>query len=86
MQRNQLDHLSTVPVYVQLADLLRRQIIGGKLKPRSPIPSSRILAQEHDVALGTVKRAVDVLRAEGLVRNVPGRGAFVVNPAERLGR
>jgi GntR family transcriptional regulator len=81
VSRDQIDHLSDLPVYVQLADLLRRQITEGQLEPRSPIPSSRTLAQQHGVALGTVKRAVDVLRGEGLVRNVPGRGAFVIGPS-----
>lgn len=83
VHRDQLDHLSDVPVYVQLANLLRRQIAEEKLTVHNPIPSSRALAQQHGVALGTVKRAVDVLRREGLVRNVPGRGAFVVGSAER---
>jgi DNA-binding GntR family transcriptional regulator len=36
------------------------------------------LAQEHGIAIGTVTRAVDVLRNEGLVRTIPGRGVWVV--------
>lgn len=71
-----------VPVYVQLADILRDQIRSGELAPRRPLPSIRTLQQTYDVSDGTVKKAVAVLRAEGLVRTVTGRGVFVVDRAE----
>lgn len=65
-------------MYVQLADILRRQIHSGELAPRRPIPSIRTLMQTYEVSDGTVKKAVQVLRDEGLVRTVPGRGVYVV--------
>jgi len=40
---------------------------------------AKTLAQEHGIAIGTVTRAVDVLREEGLVRTIPGRGVWVVD-------
>ena len=67
------------PVYVQLADLLRAQIVSGELAPRRPLPSIRTLQQRYEVSDGTVKKAVAVLREEGLVRTVTGRGVYVVN-------
>ncbi len=70
-----------VPVYVQLADILREQIRSGELAPRRPLPSIRTLQQRYDVSDGTVKKAVAVLRAEGLVRTVTGRGVYVVDRA-----
>jgi len=72
-----IDHDSDVPVYVQLADLLRAQIESGELAPRRPIPSIRTLQQRYGVADGTVKKAIQVLREEGLVRTVIGRGVYV---------
>lgn len=72
-----IDHDSDVPVYVQLADLLRAQIKSGELAPRRPIPSIRTLQQRYEVADGTVKKAIQVLREEGLVRTVIGRGVYV---------
>jgi GntR family transcriptional regulator len=74
-----IDPMSGVPVYRQLADLLREQIASGELAPRTPLPSAKTLAQEHGIAIGTVTRAVDVLREEGLVRTIPGRGVWVVD-------
>lgn len=76
-----IDHMSGVPVYRQLADLLREQITSGDLPPRTPLPSAKTLSQRHGIAMGTVNRAFDVLREEGLVRTIPGRGVWVVDRA-----
>jgi GntR family transcriptional regulator len=69
-----------VPVYRQLAGLLRDQIRSGQISPRTPIPSKRALRQEHGVSGGTVDKAVHLLREEHLVRTVPGLGIFVTDP------
>jgi DNA-binding transcriptional regulator YhcF (GntR family) len=74
-----IDPMSGVPVYRQLADQLRERILSGELPPRTPLPSAKTLAQEHGIAVGTVTRAVEVLRQEGLVRTIPGRGVWVVD-------
>jgi DNA-binding GntR family transcriptional regulator len=74
------DPLSGVPVYRQLADLLRERIASGTYPPRTPLPSARTLHQEFGIAMGTVNRAFDVLREEGLVRTIPGRGVWVIGP------
>ncbi len=71
------DPLGPTPVYVQLADLLRAQIESGKLLPNRPVPSETALQQEHGVARGTARRAIAILRDEGLVITVKGRGTFV---------
>ena len=73
-----IDPLGETPVYLQLAAVLREQIRGGELRPNRPLPSYTTLMQEHGVARGTAAKAVGVLVSEGLVRIVPGRGAYVV--------
>jgi GntR family transcriptional regulator len=73
-----IDHLSGTPVYVQLAEILRAAIMSGELAPDRPLPSYTTLMQEHGIARGTAEKAVQVLRDEGLVRTVPGRGVYVV--------
>jgi len=73
-----IDPLAGRPAYQQLADLLRERIASGEYPPRTPLPSARSLSQEHGIAVGTVMRAFEVLRREGLVRTVPGRGVWVV--------
>ena len=64
------------PLYVQLAGILRGQIERGELAGR--VPSIKTLSQEYGVAMGTADKALAVLRDEGLIRSVIGRGAFVV--------
>ena len=72
-----IDPLSGVPVYRQLADMLRSRITSGEIPPRHPLPSARTLSQEYGLAMGTVNKAFDVLRNEGLIVAVPGRGMYV---------
>lgn len=78
-----IDHYGDVPVYQQLAAILRKQIASGELAPQRPIPSKATLMQEYSIAGGTIDRAVAVLKAEGLVKTVPGRGIYVVPVRDR---
>ena len=61
--------------YVQLAGMLRAQIQAGKIGPR--VPSIMELADETGLSAATVKRALGLLRDEGAIFSVPGRGTFV---------
>jgi len=78
-----IDHEGDVPVYIQLAGILRDRIRSGDLAPRRPVPSKRSLQQQYGVAGGTIDKAIAILREEGLVRTVIGRGIYVTRPAER---
>jgi GntR family transcriptional regulator len=73
-----LDPDGAEPLYQQLAAILRRQIADGTLPKNRPIPSVARLVQEYGVARGTALHAIELLKAEGLVRTVPGRGTFVM--------
>jgi GntR family transcriptional regulator len=73
-----IDHEADVPVYLQLAAILRGQIERGELVPRQPLPSETYLVQHYGVSRGTARRSVAVLRDEGLVRTIPQRGSYVV--------
>ncbi len=61
----------------QLADLLRRQLLTGGC-PDGTLPHESDLAQEFRVSRNTVRLALDLLRAEGLVERLPGVGTVVV--------
>jgi DNA-binding GntR family transcriptional regulator len=75
--RETIDPQSATPVYVQVADILRRRIQDGRLLPDRPVPSELQLQQEFGVARGTARKSIALLREEGLVITVPGRGSFV---------
>lgn len=72
-----VDHDAETPLWRQLTDILRAQIQSGALPPGRIIPSETTLMQEHGLARGTVRKAIDVLVDEGLVNRVQGRGSFV---------
>ena len=63
------------PLYIQLANLIRGQIERGELTGR--VTSIKTLAQQHGGAMGTAERALVILRDEGTITVVVGRGAFV---------
>ena len=70
-----IDRAAPTPLYQQLAARLRDQIAAGQLSGQ--IPSIVRLAEEYDLAEVTVRSALNVLRDEGLLEFVPGRGTFV---------
>jgi DNA-binding GntR family transcriptional regulator len=78
-----VDHGSDVPPYRQLAAILKAKIESGEIAPRSPLPSITRLQQEHGLAKGTVRKAIQLLVDDGYVRVEPGWGTFVVPPSER---
>jgi GntR family transcriptional regulator len=61
----------------QLAAILRSKITSGELARLDPLPSESTLVQEHGVSRDTARRAIAVLRDEGLVFTVPQRGTYV---------
>lgn len=72
-----IDRESGVPLYRQLADILRARIESGQYQPGKLIPSETHLQQEFELARDTVRAALDILRDEGLVVTYPGRGTAV---------
>lgn len=83
MDAETIDPGSGIPPYRQLAAILRQRITQGTLKGR--LPGEKTLAQEWNVAVGTVRKALALLREEGLVATAPGWGSSVVAPGEREG-
>jgi GntR family transcriptional regulator len=71
-----VDHRAPEPAYQQLSSILRAKIAEGEWRT-GPLPSVKQLQQEYGVGRDTVLRAIDVLRAEGLVFTVPRRGSYV---------
>lgn len=72
-----VDHFDATPLYLQLAAILRAAIESGELAPRQLMPSESYLMGQHGVSRGTVRHALEILRAEELIQTFPGRGTFV---------
>jgi GntR family transcriptional regulator len=72
-----IDHESATPVYAQLAGILRDMIRSGEIPSDRPLPSVKRLMQTYGVAQGTAEHAVRLLKEEGLVKTVIGKGVYV---------
>lgn len=66
--------------YVQLANRLRKAISDGEIDRK--LPSHMELEEASDLSRNTIKKALDLLKDEGLIEAKPGRGMFVVQPDE----
>lgn len=80
-----LDFSSNTPVYLQIADDLRRLIDEGRYGLGDKLPSRKELAGEYEVAPETVKKSLDLLAGEGLVNTQSTRGTFVIKKPEDPG-
>ena len=73
-----------VPVFVQIANRLRADILSGKFTGDTQIPSVRQIASEASVNPNTVQRALTVLEGEGLLHSKGTVGRFVTSDASVL--
>lgn len=64
--------------YLRIADELRVDIVTGRLPVGQTLPSYHAISTHYGVSVATAQRAVGVLRGEGFVVSVSGRGSFVV--------
>jgi GntR family transcriptional regulator len=73
----EIDYDAPEPPHRQIAAWLRARIESGELQPGRKIPSEKDIMGETGVARTTARRAVNVLREEGLVITYGGRGSYV---------
>ena len=79
-----LNKISMVPIYEQLIDQIKKEIISGELKDDEMLPSVRTLSGELRISSLTVKKAYDKLEEEGFVVTVHGKGTFVAATDHQL--
>lgn len=68
---------SGVPIYQQIAEQLKTDILAGKLKEGEYLPSIRGLAKDLKISVITTMKAYELLQAEGLVTAAQGKGFYV---------
>jgi GntR family transcriptional regulator len=69
----------TEPAYVSIAGEYARRIRGGELPPGTQLPSYAEIAKQHGVSDIVVRKVIELLRSQGLVRPVRRRGIFVAD-------
>lgn len=70
-------HQAALPIYLRISELLGREIRSGRLPDGSKLPTERALATDLGVAVGTLRKALNVLHENGLIERVQGSGNYV---------
>ena len=81
---SQINNSSNDPIYLQIKNQIKSQIISGDLQVGDKLPSIRFMAKELRISMITAKRAFDELEAEGFIDSVQGKGNFVARQNKEL--
>ena len=81
-----IDNKSGAPIYEQICEQVRAQIVSGALKEDEPLPSIRALAKDLRISVITTKRAYEELEREGFIVSFTGKGSFVAGADAELVR
>lgn len=79
-----ISNVSGVPIYEQIKQQVKSAILSGELQEEESLPSLRTLAKDLKISVLTVTRAYTELEQEGFVKNVQGRGCFVMGRGSEL--
>lgn len=72
-----LDNKNGKPLYIQLANYIKQEILSGRIKPKEKLPSKRNLSNYLGLSLNTIQSAYEQLCAEGYIESKPRKGLFV---------
>lgn len=79
-----ISNVSGVPIYEQIKQQVKSAILSGELQEEEALPSLRTLAKDLKISVLTVTRAYTELEQEGFVKNVQGRGCYVMGRGSEL--
>lgn len=77
---------SGIPIYEQIKNQIKAQIVAGDLKADEALPGMRTLASDLKVSVITTKRAYNDLEQEGYIYSMTGKGSFVKKLNEEVVR
>lgn len=76
---------ATIPIYLQTAEMLAREIAAGRLIEGEKLPPERDMAAQLGIAVGTLRKSLDDLAAKGLLDRIQGSGNYVRSNPEASG-
>lgn len=82
--RFDIDKELNVSIYYQLYNQIRNKIFSGEILKNDQLPSERKLAEQLSVNRSTIVSAYDLLKSDGLIKTIKGKGTFVTFNVERL--
>lgn len=78
----QLDYKSSKPIYEQIIEQMKFNVMKKYLCPGDAIPSVRKLALELKITPGTVAKAYQELERQGVIETIRGKGTFIASKIE----
>ena len=76
---------SALPKYMQLREVLLREIAAGRLRVGDRLPPERALAQDLGVAVGTLRKTLAQLQQDGVIARLQGSGNYIKDTGKELG-
>ncbi|KAA0750305.1 GntR family transcriptional regulator [Bacillus sp. AY3-1] len=73
-----------IPIYVQVMEYIKKEIVTGRLAPGEKIPAVRELASELQVNPNTIQRTFQELEREGIAETRRGTGRFVTMNEKKI--
>ena len=74
-----IDLRSDIPIYIQIVEQVRQQVVDGGLKPGDQLPTVRSLASDLRINFNTVARAYRILDEAGIISTQQGRGTYILD-------
>ncbi len=79
-----ISNISRDPIYEQITNQVKDNIVRGTISAGELLPSIRNLAKELKISVITTKRAYEELEREGFIETVPGKGSYVSSQNKEL--
>lgn len=79
-----ISNQSELPIYAQIREQMKEQILNGQLKEDTVLPSIRKLAKEVGVSVITTTRAYNDLEEEGFIASMQGKGSVVLSKENKI--
>jgi len=76
---------NALPIYVQTAEMLIREIAAGRLLDGERLPPERAMADELGISVGTLRKALGDLTEKGYLERIQGSGNYIRTPPEASG-
>ncbi|MFD3447529.1 GntR family transcriptional regulator [Microbacteriaceae bacterium 4G12] len=73
-----------IPIYIQIMNYIKKEIIVGRLREGDKLPSVRELASEFQINPNTIQRTFQELEREAIVETKRGMGRYVTNEGEKI--
>lgn len=86
MQQIEVEKKSFLPIYRQIADYLRQDLLSGKstlCDTDGKLPSEQRIAKAFSTTRVTLRKALKILESEGLIIQYPGKGTFIVQETQK---